>query len=83
MERIDIDQKYTEYSDFYDSVIAEDNYNRFLRYYDNKNNLFKLIEKEINIPGFKYEDEVLEFLNNEGQPLSKYLREKYFKNIKM
>lgn len=82
INEINVKEMIADYSNIFDKVVEQNDYDTILKYYDNKNNLFKIIEKEINIENFNYGNEVLTYLNNEGRALLYKLRNDYFPEIK-
>ena len=80
-KQIDLDDLYLESEKIIDSAINSNDYNKFLRYYDNKN-MFSQYKKEMKLKNnLKYEEVVFEYLNNHKEKLQE-LRDKYFPSIK-
>ena len=79
---IDVNKLISTYTDFIDNVLNSNDYNFILRYYDNKNNLFKIMESEFGLDNFNYEVEVFDYLNNNSALLND-LKNRYFPDIKI
>ena len=81
VQSINLDNMFKKYEELFDSIVAKNNLNTFLRYYDNKN----ILSDFNSILGFSenrcYAEEVLPFLKRDPNMLLKTLRNKYFSNI--
>lgn len=77
---VNLNEMLNEYDKKFDEIVEKDDFNTFLRFYDNKN-ILNDYNDEIKLGnGVKYEDEVLLFLHKNRNILSE-LRKKYLSSI--
>lgn len=77
---INLDNLFDKYDELFEKIIAENDLNTFLRYYDNKNILTDF-DNILNFTVGSYESNVLPFLKETAKTLLVRLREKYLQDI--
>ena len=80
--KINLDEMYLENEKIINNAINSNNYNEYLRYYDNKG-MFSKFKNVMELDGnLNYEEIVFEYLKNHTEKLVE-LRKKFFPNIKL
>lgn len=81
VQSINLDNMFIEYEELFDSIVAKNDLNTFLRYYDNKNILSDFDSALAFSENRSYAEEVLPFLKRNQSTLLHMLRNKYLSDI--
>ena len=81
VQSINLDNMFIEYEILFDSIVAKNDLNTFLRYYDNKNILSDFDSILAFSENRSYAEEVLPFLKRNQNALIHMLRNKYLSDI--